>query len=214
DGWPDWYPFLWVPALLLVALPAPRSATILGIGLVAGSSAALATWGAELAGRMQVAQRAVARLGAEPDPLAAPLLEGLGEAVRKGSPASTASEMYALWGESQLGDQSYPAHLALWTRDGNLKEEVPLDSLDLPLPLLSSMVRGLPASQFQRVTPLRRVPGVHYVLLVRTDAASVMTVAVGPRPPLGPPGRVGRVLGPGRGAGTPDRPGPLAPAPR
>ena len=86
DGWPDWYPFLWAPALLLVALPAPRSATILGIGLVAGSSAALATWGAELAGRLQVAQRDVSRLGPEPDPLALPLLEGFGDAVRRGPP--------------------------------------------------------------------------------------------------------------------------------
>jgi two-component system nitrogen regulation sensor histidine kinase NtrY len=213
DGWPDWYPFLWVPALLLVALPAPRSATILGIGLVAGSSAALATWGAELAGRMQVAQRDVARLGEEPDPLAVPLLEGFGDAIRKGPPPTTASEMYALWGESQLGDQSYPAHLGLWTRDGNLKEELPLDSLDLPLPLLSSMVRGLPTSQFQRVTPLRRIPGVHYVLLVRTSAASVMTVAVGPRSRLVPAGRLGRLLDPERRAATPYRLTLLPPGP-
>jgi two-component system nitrogen regulation sensor histidine kinase NtrY len=205
EGWPDWYPFLWVPALLLVALPAPRSATILGIGLVAGSSAALATWGAELAGRMQVAQRDVARLGGEPDPLAVPLLEGFADVIRKGAAPSTASEMYALWGESQLGDQAYPAHLGLWTRDGNLKEELPLDSLDLPLPLLSSMVRGLPASQFERVIALRRTPGVHYVLLVRTGASAVMTVAVGPRSRLVPPGRLGRLLDPERRAATPYR---------
>jgi len=198
EGWPDWYPFLWIPALLLVALPAPRSATILGIGLVAGSSAALATWGAELAGRMQVAQRDVARLGEEPDPLAVPLLEGFGEGIRRGPPPATASQMYSLWSGSQLGDQSYPGHLALWTRDGTLKEELPLDSLDLPLPLLASLVRGLAAGQNQRVTPLRRVPGVHYVLLVRTSPSSVMTVAVGPRSRLVPPGRLGRLLDPDR----------------
>ncbi|MFL5531775.1 MAG: hypothetical protein ACJ8BC_07350, partial [Gemmatimonadales bacterium] len=67
-AWPDWYTFLWTPALLLVTLPAPRWATISGIALVAGSSAALVTWGAELSGRIQVAQRDVARLGDEPDP--------------------------------------------------------------------------------------------------------------------------------------------------
>jgi signal transduction histidine kinase len=202
DGWPDWYPFLWAPALLLVALPAPRSATILGIGLVAGSSAALATWGAELAGRLQVAQRDVARLGPEPDPLALPLLEGFGEAVRRGPPPTTASEMYALWGESQLGEQAYPAHLALWSRDGALRDELPLDSLDVPLPLLAAMVRGLPAAQTQRVTPLRRLPGVHYVLAVRVGPGSVMTVAVGPRSRLVPPGRLGRLLDPDRRAST------------
>jgi len=85
-GWPDWYTFLWTPALLLVTLRGPRWATITGIALVAGSSAALVTWGAELAGRVQVAQRDVARLGAEPDPLAVPLLERFGESLRQ-SPA-------------------------------------------------------------------------------------------------------------------------------
>jgi len=217
DGWPDWYPFLWVPALLLVALPAPRSATMVGIGLVAGSSAALATWGAELAGRMQVAQRDVARLGDEPDPLVVPLLEGFGDAIRRGQPPATASQMYALWSESPLGDQSYPGHLALWTRDGTLKEELPLDSLDVPLPLLASLVHGMPSGQSQRVTPLRRVPGVHYVLQVRTGSSSVMTVAVGPRSRLVPPGRLGRLLDPDRRESTVYRlallpPGPLAPS--
>ena len=65
-GWPDWYTFLWTPALFLVAMPAPRWATISGIALVAGSAAALVTWGAELSGQIQVAGRDVARLGDEP----------------------------------------------------------------------------------------------------------------------------------------------------
>ena len=37
-GWPDWYTFLWTPALFLVAMPAPRWAAISGIALVAGSA--------------------------------------------------------------------------------------------------------------------------------------------------------------------------------
>ncbi len=197
-GWPEWYLFLWAPALLLVALPAPRWGTIAGIGIVAGSAAALATWGAELTGRLQVAQRDVARLGEEPDPLAVPLLEGFGETIRQSDAPVTASEMYALWSASQLGDQGYPAHLALWTRDGVLREELPLDSLDLPLPLLASLVRATPAGQLQRVTQLRRIPGVHYVLLVRTGPDAILTVAVGPRSRLVAPGRLGRVLDPER----------------
>lgn len=197
-GWPEWYAFLWAPALFLVALPAPRRATVVGLGLVAGSSAALATWGAELAGRLQVAQRDVGRLGNEPDPLAVALLEGFGETIRAARPPSTASEMYALWGASQLADQSYPVHLALWSRAGVLREELPLDSLDLPLPLLASLVRTLPANEEQRVTQLRRVPGVHYVLLVRAGPEAVMTVGLGPNSALIPVGRLGRLLDPHR----------------
>ncbi len=166
-GWPDWYTFLWTPALVLVCLPAPRWATIGGIALVAGSSAALVTWGAEITGKIQVAQRDVARLGVEPDPLAVPLLERFGEEVLGATAPTTASEMYALWHGSALGNQGYPAHLALWTRRGALLDELPLDSLDLPPSLLSTMVRELSSRDSLRITQVSRVPGVHYILFAR-----------------------------------------------
>jgi two-component system, NtrC family, nitrogen regulation sensor histidine kinase NtrY len=197
-GWPDWYTFLWTPALLLVALPAPRWSTIIGIALVAGSSAALVTWGAELSGRLQVAQRDVARLGEEPDPLAVPLLERFGEQVRRSPAPANASQMYALWHGSALGDQAYPAHLALWSRSGALREELALDSLDLPPALLARMVRDFPARDSLQVRQLVRIPGVHYVVLVRPAPEAVMTASIGPRTELIPPGRVGRLLDPPR----------------
>jgi len=196
-GWPDWYTFLWTPALLLVTLPAPRWAVITGIALVAGSSSALVTWGAELAGRVQVAQRDVARLGDEPDPLAVPLLERFGEELRRSPPPEGASAMYALWHGSAIGSQGYPSHLALWSGQGALVDELVLDSLDLPPSLLSTMVRGLPASDTLEVAQVLRVPGVHYVLLVRVGSDEVMTAAVGPRSELVLRGRVGRLLDPG-----------------
>ena len=195
-GWPDWYTFLWTPALLLVALPAPRWASIGGIALVAGSSAALVTWGAELAGKVQVAQRDVARLGSEADPLAVPLLERFAEEARKGRPPRTASRMYALWHESSIGSQGYPAHLAVWSNAGAPIDELTLDSLDLPPSLLSAMVRNFAPTDTQQVTQLLRVPGVHYVLRVRVTPAEVLTVSVGPRSALVAPGRVGRLLDP------------------
>ncbi len=196
-GWPDWYTFVWTPALLLVTLPGPRWAAITGIALVAGSSSALVTWGAELAGRVQVAQRDVARLGNEPDPLAVPLLERFGEAIRRSPPPESASEMYALWHGSALGSQGYPSHLALWSARGALVDELVLDSLDLPPSLLSTMVRSLPPADSVGVSQVLRVPGVHYVLMVRVAPDEVMTAAVGPRSALVLRGRVGRLLDPG-----------------
>lgn len=196
DGWPGWYPFLWTPALLLVTLPARRWATIAGIALVAGSSAALVTWGAELSGKLQVAQRDVARLGDEPDPLALPLLERFGEQIRHAAPPASASEMYALWRSSSVGQQGYPSHLALWSSDGALREELTLDSLALPRPLLSTIVSNLPPADSLRVVQLNRVPGVHYVLIVRHPNGELITTSLGPRSELILPGRVGRLLDP------------------
>jgi signal transduction histidine kinase len=197
-GWPDWYTFLWTPALLLVTLPAPRWATISGIALVAGSSAALVTWGAELSGRLQVAQRDVARLGDEPDPLAVPLLERFAEQVRRARPPGNASQMYALWDGSALADQGYPAQLALWSGSGELQDELVLDSLDLPAIVVSEMVRSLLPADSERVTQIVRTPGVHDVLLLRVTRDEVMTAAIGPRSELILPGRLGRLLDPSR----------------
>jgi signal transduction histidine kinase len=197
-GWPDWYTFLWTPALFLVSMPAPRWATISGIALVAGSAAALVTWGAELTGQIQVAARDVARLGDEPDPLAVPLLERFAEQVTDTAAPASGTEMYALWRGSALRDQGYPSQLALWTSNGALVEELALDSLDLPLSLLSTMVRELDPDESQRIAQIARVPGVHYVLLVRLTDDEVLTAGVGPRSQLVMPGRVGRLLEPGR----------------
>jgi signal transduction histidine kinase len=197
-GWPNWYTFLWTPALFLVALPAPRWATITGVALVAGSSAALVTWGAELLGRLQVAQRDVARLGEEPDPLAVPLLERFGDQIRRAPPPANASQMYSLWHGSSVGDQGYPAHLGLWSASGQLRDELSLDSLDLPPELLGALVSELGERDTLRVTQVIRMPGVHHVLLVRLRPGEVMTVSIGPRTELIPPARVGRLLDPSR----------------
>jgi two-component system, NtrC family, nitrogen regulation sensor histidine kinase NtrY len=221
-GWPDWYTFLWTPALLLVTLRGPRWATITGIALVAGSSAALVTWGAELAGRVQVAQRDVARLGSEADPLAVPLLERFGETLTDEPAPESASSMYALWRGSSVGSQGYPAHLALWSATGALLDELALDSLDVTPSLLSTMVRDLPPQDTIRVTQALRVPGVHYILLVRYPDGDVMTTVIGPRSALVQPGRVGRLLDPGSQQtplyrltlGPPADPGAPTPSPR
>ena len=201
-GWPDWYTFLWTPALFLVAMPAPRWATISGIALVAGSAAALVTWGAELTGQIQVAERDIARLGDEPDPLAVPLLERFGEQVMDAPAPATATEMYALWRGSAIGGQGYPSQLALWTSNGSLVEELALDSLDLPLSLVSTLVRELDPDEPSRIAQIARVPGIHYVLMVRVGDDEVLSLGVAPRSQLVTPGRVGRLLEPGR-AGSP-----------
>ena len=93
---------------------------------------------------MQVAQRDVARLGNEPDPLAVPLLERFGEELRRAPRTrSRLGDVRAAGTGRRSAAQGYPAHLALWSAQGALVDELVLDSLDLPPSLLSTMVRGL-----------------------------------------------------------------------
>jgi signal transduction histidine kinase len=211
-GWPDWYPLPWAAALLLLLWrPAPRWATIVGLGLVAGSAAALVTWGAELDGRLQVALRDVRGLGSELDPLAVPRISRLAQ-LADSSPPTGAADLYALWRSSPTGGDDYPALLALWSADGRERAELLLDSVDVSPPLIAALVRAMPLADTTRIIPVARVPGIHLVLLHRLPGDQVLVAVLGPRTQLIPPATLSRLLEPPpRGAplyelalGTPD----------
>jgi signal transduction histidine kinase len=194
DAWPEWYTYLWLPAIVGSVVPAPRRWALLGIAGVAGGAAALVTWGAAVEGRLALARRDIDRLGSEGDPVAVALLERLGGEVRGGTPIASAGELYRLWIESPLAAQDYPATLGLWDTAGAPLGDVPLAPLDLPPALLSALARdSLAAGEF-RVERLSRVPGVHYVLVAPLDGGRRIVVGVGPRTRLLPPDRVARFL--------------------
>jgi two-component system nitrogen regulation sensor histidine kinase NtrY len=193
-GWPGWYPVVWLPALVLVALPAPRWAVVVGTAIVAGTAAGVITWGAELSARVTLAQREIARLGEAPDDLASPYLQRFGDQVLAGPEPTAASAMYVLWRSSLLAGQEYPVTMGLWEPDGIRRAELVLDQLDLPVPLLAALVKGLDSTHTRAVVTLNRVPGRHYVLLQRLRSGRVLTCAVGPRTRLLPPARLARLL--------------------
>src|SRR5438477_622020 len=163
-AWPEWYTFVWLPALVGVLVPAPRPWAVLGIATVAGTAAALVTWGAAVEGRLLLAERDALGLGAAADPRAASLLERLG-ATPPATQPRTAGELYAWWLASPLAADSYPASLAVWHRLGEPAAEIRLASVDLPPSLLAALARSPETARGPRVERLERSPGVHYVLL-------------------------------------------------
>ena len=193
-GWPPWYTFLWTPALFLVTRPAPRRGAIAGIAIVAGCAAALITWGAVLEGRLNVARKDVGGLGSEADPLDRRLLELFGEQVARGVPPASEAELYAEWRASSLGQEEYPARLALWNPDGSLQVEVQLDSLDVSHSLLSTLILNLDSAVSREAIQLARTPGVHSILLQRLENGTVLSAVIGPRTRLITPARLGRLL--------------------
>ncbi|MFZ5622953.1 MAG: hypothetical protein ACOY71_00810, partial [Gemmatimonadota bacterium] len=199
-GWPEWYTFLWTPALILVALPAPRAATICGIALVAGSAASLVTWGTTIEGRIAVARRDVGRLGTEPDPLAVPLLERFAEQVVRDPHPARASDLFALWQASGLGLNPYPVRLGLWRADGTPITTLPLDSLEVSDSIVAGVVTGLRPEQHRTVVTQPGVPGVYHVLAARLGPDTVLSAVVGPRTQLIQASSLGRLLRPPRRA--------------
>jgi signal transduction histidine kinase len=195
-AWPEWYTFLWLPALGGVILPAPRRWALPGIAIVAGTAAALITWGAAVEGRLQLAERDARRLGREGDELAVALLERLGQQITARAMPHTAGDLYALWVASPLVAEDYPALLQLWDANGRPVAELPLAALDLP-PAVPATFAASPATATERGPRIERVewvPGVHYVLVVPFPGGDVLTVAVGPRTRLLPPDRTARFL--------------------
>ena len=195
-GWPDWYPLPWSIALaFLLWRPAPRWATIVGLGLVAGTAAALVTWGAELEGRLQVAKRDVQQLAGGVDPLAIPRAMRLA-AVADSIHPRDAADLYAVWNESTPAGEDYPGLLAIWDDDARERTELLLDSVDAPPPLLAALVRSFPREAGDRIIPVARIPGTHLVLLHRLVGGGIFVAVLGPRTQLIPPATIDRLLEP------------------
>jgi signal transduction histidine kinase len=199
SAWPEWYTFLWLPALVGAILPAPRRWALVGIGVVAGTAAALLAWGAAVEGRLSLATRDAQRLGHEGDPVAVALLERLGQQVTaSGRPPRTAGDLYALWVGSSLVAEDYPASLELWDESptGSVVPiaELELAQLDLRPALLATLARTAASGGEPCIERLAGIPGVHYVLVAPLGNGTVLTVGVGPRTRLLPPNRVARFL--------------------
>jgi len=196
-AWPEWYTFLWLPALAGVILPAPRRWALGGMAIVAGTAAVLLAWGAAVEGRLSLASRDAMRLGREGDAVVVALLERLGQQVNALStpPPTTAADLYALWASSPLVAEDYPAMLELWPgrgRDVGPLAELRLAQLDLPAGLLATLAQS--ATDGPCIERFEAVPGVHYVLVVPLRNGTVLTVGVGPRTRWLSPARVARFL--------------------
>src|SRR5947208_2047667 len=211
-AWPEWYTFVWLPALVGVVVPAPTRWAVCGIATVAGTAAALVTWGAAVEGRLGLAERDAAGLGREDDPAAVALLDRMGHELPAPGPR-TAGDLYALWLKSPLAAEDYPASLAVWTRNGDPVAELRLARLDLRPPLMAALVRSPDTRRGPRVERLERVPGVHNVLVAPFASGALLTVGVGPRTLLIAADRVARFLQGDVGAGLPYVPTLSLPSP-
>lgn len=195
-GWEGWYIFLWLPGLLLVTRPASRGVTIIGIATVAGSAAALLTWGAMTESRLEAAQQDAMRQGPTVDPVVVPLLSHAGARLRATPPPRDASQLYVRWLAARTDLTGYPVRLALWRPDGTLSASLALDSLDLPEASVAALALALPPGDSMRISTVLGVPGVYQVLALRLASEDLLTVAIGPRTSLLVPDRLGSLLNP------------------
>ena len=193
-AWPEWYPYVWAPALLLALRPMPFRSTLATIAVVAGSSAALLTWGATTEGRMALATRDLEGLGDQPDPVAIRLLDRVVHDERANSALVTAGDLFVVWRQSALGGQDYPASLALWGPAGERQVALDLAELDVPVDFVQSVAREATRQRVPLVRPVLRVPGLHGVAAIPLSGGRALTITIGPRSRLVAPSRVARFL--------------------
>ena len=135
------------------------------------ASAALVTWGAELTGKIQVAERDIARLGVEPDPLAVPLLERFGEQVLDApAPTTGIGDVRALarLGAGRSGLSGPPRALVQHRRAARRAGARLARSAAVAAVHDGARARRRTSRSGSRSSP--GCPGVHYVLLVRVGA--------------------------------------------
>jgi signal transduction histidine kinase len=195
-GWETWYIFLWLPGLLLVTRPASRGAAIAGIAAVAGSAAALLTWGAMVESRLEMAQQDAMRQGIAADPVVVPLLERAGTRLRFGPAPRDASQLYARWFQARGGLEGYPARLEIQRPDGAIVAALALDSLDLSEAAVAEVIGALGPHDTARVASVAGVPGAYQILVLRLESGDLLTVALGPKTRLLAPDRLGSLLNP------------------
>ncbi len=203
-AWPEWYPYLWLPALLVAIRPMPFRSTIATVAVVAGSSAALLEWGTTTSGRIALAAQDMEGLGNKPDALKVALFDRL---VR-GTPPTVAPE---------TAGRPVPAVAAQRLRGARLPGGAVAVDADGAARAASSTSRGSTSRRtwcrgrcarrcgdgLPLVRSYLRREGVYGLATIPLVDGRVVAVAVGPQSSLVAPTRVARLL-----AGTEEGPEP------
>ncbi len=125
--WPDWYIFIWIAAVVGVALTRRAGAVLATTGFVAACGATTLTWYAVSRARVQLAEADVARLSA-PDPSARILLQRLADAVQASGAPRNRADLLRLFVQSPLVAAEQPIELSHWAPG----DSVPRFDLRLP----------------------------------------------------------------------------------
>ncbi|HEY2807027.1 MAG TPA: HAMP domain-containing sensor histidine kinase [Gemmatimonadales bacterium] len=193
-GWPAWYPYVWAPALLLTLRPMPIRSTMATIAVVAGSSAALLTWGAASQGRVALAGADLEGLGNSADAPSVLRLERLVHEMAVDSAPRTAGDLFLLWRRSSLGADAYPAELDVWTTDGRHLLGLDLVDLNVSDSLVAGVARSAADDGIPEVQPVPMIPGMHAVAAIPVLGGRVVTFTVGPQSRLLQPSLLARFL--------------------
>jgi two-component system nitrogen regulation sensor histidine kinase NtrY len=207
SGWPVWYAVIWLPAVLMAVMPAPKVRMVAVVATVSGAAAASLTWGEVIQGRLVLAERDAMRASGG-DPYVITRLDRFGETLELAEAPRTATGLYQVWRSSGLAVEDYPAVLSSWGPDPGaelgLRElaRLNLAELNLSPALLRAIAASARDSSLRQLDHVVQPPSL-YVLAVPLPDSSVVTIGVGPQSRLIEPVRLARFLRGERHFGAP-----------
>jgi two-component system nitrogen regulation sensor histidine kinase NtrY len=181
--WPWWYTFLWIAAIVSLAVSRRSSALILSAATVAALGATTLVWGSTMRARVRLAEQDVTMLGAG-DPDAAQLAERFARQLAD-DPPTTKPELLRSYARSDLSAAAYPTMLSIWRSPDAPAQTLTTAPILVPNDSLRELV--LRASRETRAVaaPLPGVPALQYAVAIPVDSG-VLTLVVSPRSRLIP----------------------------
>ena len=181
--WPWWYTFLWIAAIVSLAVSRRSSALILSAATVAALGATTLVWGSTMRARVRLAEQDVAMLGTG-DRDGAALAERFGRQLVD-DPPLTRPELLRAYAVSELAAAAYPVALSVWRDAYGPAHTLTTAPILVPADSLREVV--LRASTEGRVvgSTLAGVPALQHAVAIPADSA-VLTIVVSPRSRLIP----------------------------
>jgi signal transduction histidine kinase len=192
--WPWWYTFLWIGAIVALALSRQTRYLIIAASTVAALASVTLVWGRSARGRVALAESDLQGLGAT-NQGATPLLERFAQQLGASSTATNRADLLVLYLRSNLAAALYPVTLTAWGANGEPRASFQTSTqLDIPIDSLKALV-GEARNNVSVIRPITGNVATFTVLAVAGSDGGVTTVGVGPQSRLFSPDPVARLLG-------------------
>jgi signal transduction histidine kinase len=184
--WPWWYTFLWIAAIVALALGRQTRFVVLNAAIVAALGASTLVWGRTARGRVELAERDLAGLS-DPDPQGAArsLLDRFAASLEGEPLPATRAGLLQHYVGSALAAADYPTALFAWSDAG-----VPIASLstarfNVPLDAVRRAVIEATRVRHAVTSSVSADPATELVLAVpattQSDSGSATVVVLAPR---------------------------------
>src|SRR5690242_7122804 len=184
--WPWWYTFLWIAAIVALALGRQTRLVVLNAAIVAALGASTLVWGRTARGRVELAERDLAALS-DPDPQGAArsLLERFASTLENEQLPATRAALLQHYVGSALAAADYPTTLFAMSGAGTPVASLSTASFSVSMDAVRQTVAEALRSRHAVVSSVAGDPATVLVLAVpatsANDSDAVTVVVLAPR---------------------------------